>query len=167
MWRSSRDIQDNWDDIMFNLDTLAGRSYQATPGAWNDPDFLEVGNSGITVVESQSQFALWAITSSPLIAGNDLRNMSKEILDILTNKEVIEVNQLCYQKNPFSGCAGDRIYSKDNLEVWGKLLSVDGRYAAVLFNRGTTKQTISVTWEELGLQGGAHKVRDIIAHKDL
>ena len=71
----------------------AGIESYAGPGHWNDPDMLEVGNGGMTDIEYKSHFSLWAILAAPLMAGNDLRNMRPEIHDILTNKEVIAINQ--------------------------------------------------------------------------
>ena len=75
------------------LDLQDGLESYAGPGHWNDPDMLEVGNGGMTTEEYRAHFSLWSILAAPLIAGNDLRDMKPEIHDILTNKEVIAVNQ--------------------------------------------------------------------------
>ena len=79
---------------MGNLETLKGRGKYGKPGSWNDPDFLEVGNlKGNNLInQNRAHFSLWCITSSPLIAGHDIRNSTKEILDVLLNKEAIRVN---------------------------------------------------------------------------
>lgn len=93
MARISWDIYDEWQSTLSNLERVVNVYYASRPGYWNDLDILTVGLGGQTVDEYISQFSLWAVTSSPLIAGNDLRKMTKEIATILTNKEVIAVNQ--------------------------------------------------------------------------
>jgi len=106
LWRTTGDITDKWEGstkwpdgsccsngMLVNLDLEVGLASYAGPGHWNDPDMLEVGNGGMTDTEYRSHFSLWSILAAPLIAGNDLRNMRPEIRDILTNKEVIAVDQ--------------------------------------------------------------------------
>ena len=115
------------------LDLQVGLYSYAGPGHWNDPDMLEVGNGGMTETEYRSHFSLWAILAAPLIAGNDLRDMRPEIHDILTNKEVIAVDQ-----DPL-GRQGRRVHKNGDLEVWAKQLK-DGRRAVILFNRGDSEQ---------------------------
>jgi alpha-galactosidase len=122
---------------------------------------LEVGNGGMTDVEYRSHFSLWALLAAPLIAGNDLRNMRPEIHDILTNKEVIAVDQ-----DPL-GREGERVAKNGDLEVWAKQLR-DGSRAVILLNRGGTEQQISANWEDLGYPAGLNaSVRDLWQHKDL
>src|SRR5437773_7701686 len=96
------------------LDVSGQHASAARPGAWNDPDMLEVGNGGMTTDEYRAHFSLWAILAAPLLAGNDLRDMKPEIRDILTNKEVIAVNQ-----DPL-GRQGRRVRKDGDLEVWAK-----------------------------------------------
>eukprot|EP01084_Bolivina_argentea_P317454 550398_1 len=100
MWRVSRDIKANWERVLQNHDCTNGLGKWAQPGAWNDPDFLEVdigdfSDDGTTksLLMNQAHFSLWSIVSAPLILGNDLKNMSKKILDIITNKYAIDINQ--------------------------------------------------------------------------
>ena len=115
----------------------------------------------MTVTEYRSHFSLWAILAAPLMAGNDLDAMTPEIHDILTNKEVIAVDQDAL------GLQGRRVRHGDDGDVWVKQLQ-DGGRAVVLLNRGTADQVITVTWEDLGYP--AHfeaAVRDLWAHKDL
>ena len=93
LWRTTDDINDSWErisEIGFNQSNL---SAYAKPGNWNDPDMLEVGNGNLTYDENKSHFTLWCILSAPLIAGNDLREMSNQTKSILTNKDLIEINQ--------------------------------------------------------------------------
>ena len=91
-WRTTDDINTGWSSVMRNL--LESDTYWqvAQPGQWNDPDMLEVGN-GLTYNESVSHFSLWCLVKSPLILGNDIRNMSADTLHVLTNDEVIALNQ--------------------------------------------------------------------------
>src|SRR5438874_4510757 len=174
LWRTTGDIQDRWggkekwkdgsccsNGVMAILDEQVGLHSYAGPGHWNDPDMLEVGNGGMTDTEYRSHFSLWAILAAPLIAGNDLRTMTAEIHDILTNKEVIAVDQ-----DPL-GREGRRVAKDGDLEVWAKQMQ-DGGRAVVLLNRGSSSHDISVTWEELGYPGHlSAAVRDLWAHKDL
>jgi alpha-galactosidase len=122
---------------------------------------LEVGNGGMTDTEYRSHFSLWSLLAAPLIAGNDLRNMRPEIEEILTNKEVIAVDQ-----DPL-GREGTRVHKNGDAEVWAKQLS-DGSRAVVLLNRGSAEQEISTNWEELGYPNYlSASVRDLWEHKEL
>jgi alpha-galactosidase len=122
---------------------------------------LEVGNGGMTDIEYRSHFSLWAILAAPLIAGNDLRNMRPEIHDILTNKEIIAVNQDAL------GQEGERVAKNGDLEVWAKQLK-DGSRAVVLLNRSESEQEIAANWEDLGYPKTiSASVRDLWQHKDL
>jgi alpha-galactosidase len=174
LWRSTGDIQDRWggqekwgdgsccsNGVLAIIDQQVGLQSYAGPGHWNDPDMLEVGNGGMTNTEYRSHFSLWAILAAPLIAGNDLRNMTGDTHDILTNKEAIAVDQ-----DPM-GREGRRVAKDGDLEIWAKQLQ-DGGRAVILLNRGSSSHDISVTWEELGYPGHlTATVRDLWAHKDL
>ena len=176
LWRATGDIQDRWEGkkewspgdccsygVVDIIDAVADLYSYAGPGHWNDPDMLEVGNGGMTDTEYRSHFSFWALLAAPLIAGNDLRTMPPEIHDILTNKEVIAINQ-----DPL-GRQGRRV-RKDNqlkVDVWAKQLT-DGSRAVILFNRGTAEQNIAVNWEEIGYPANiVASVRDLWQHKDL
>jgi alpha-galactosidase len=158
LWRTTGDISDRWQSmtrIGFSQGELAPF---AAAGHWNDPDMLEVGNGGMTTAEYRTHFSLWSILAAPLIAGNDLRNMSDEIKGILTNKEVIAVNQAPLGK------AGYRVAKEGETEVWAKPLD-GGAWAVALFNRGAAVAKVSVKWSDLKLDGKP-KVRDLWAHAD-
>ena len=122
----------------------------------------EVGNGGCTFEEYKSHFSLWCIMAAPLIAGNDIRDMSRETMDILLNTEVIAVDQ-----DP-AGIQGQRIRDDGDLEVWMKPLGSENgsEKAVLLFNRGGGTANMSVTWSEIGLSGSP-AVRDLWAHQDL
>jgi alpha-galactosidase len=92
-WRTTGDIEDNWNSMITIIDMNNEVSEYAGPGGWNDPDMLEVGNGGMTLTEYKTHFSLWAISKAPLLIGCDITTMSQEIKDILTNPEVIAVNQ--------------------------------------------------------------------------
>jgi alpha-galactosidase len=174
LWRTTGDIKDRWGGIekwpdgsccshgmLAILDEQVGLASYAGPGHWNDPDMLEVGNGGMTDTEYRTHFSLWAILAAPLIAGNDLRDMRPEIHDILTNKEVIAVDQDAL------GREGERVWKKGDSEVWAKQLK-DGSRAVVLLNRGSAEQEISANWEDLGYPNHlSASVRDLWQHKDL
>jgi len=174
LWRTTGDIQDRWADkekwknggccsygVLAILDLEDGIESFAGPGHWNDPDMLEVGNGGMTETEYRSHFSLWAMLAAPLIAGNDLRSMTPEIHDILTNKEVIAVDQ-----DPL-GSEGRRVSKSGDLEVWARPLQ-DGGRAVILLNRSAATQDIAVNWEQIGFPGHlAAAVRDLWQHRDL
>ena len=115
----------------------------AGPGHWNDPDMLEVGNGNLTIEENRAHFSLWCILAAPLMLGNDIRNQSPEIHQILTNKEVIAVNQ------DSLGLQGLKVRDDGDIEVWCKQLN-DGSRAVVLFNRSEAEAEISFDWTEIG-----------------
>ncbi len=116
---------------------------------------LEVGNGGMTLEEYRSHFSLWAMMAAPLIAGNDLRSMSDEIRDILTNRDVIAVNQ-----DPL-GVQGRIVLDRGyGMQVWAKPLA-DGSVAVALFNQRDGEMGGSVSWHEIGLGPGAATVRDL------
>jgi alpha-galactosidase len=174
LWRTTDDIQDRWEGkhefrpgnccsygVLDIVDAEAELYSYARPGHWNDPDMLEVGNGKMTDTEYRAHFSLWAILAAPLIAGNDLRDMRSEIHDILTNKEVIAVDQ------DTLGRQGERVAKNDDLEVWAKQLK-DGSRAVLLLNRGASGQQILVNWEDIGYPASlSATVRDLWTHKDL
>jgi alpha-galactosidase len=123
---------------------------------------LEVGHSALSNTEAAAHFSMWAIMAAPLIAGNDVRSMSNQIRDILTNTEVIAVDQ-----DP-GGIQGTRVVDNGDLEVWMKpLCTHDGPEKAVaLFNRSGGSADITVSFNDIGISGTA-TVRDLWAHQDL
>lgn len=161
LWRTSGDIAAIWPSMVVNLESTADRAAHAGPGHWNDPDMLEVGRFGLTPDEQRTHLGLWAITSSPLIAGNDLREMTAETKDLLLNPEVIAVNQ-----DPL-GLQGVRVSQLGKREVWAKPVAREGLRAVLLVNRDQVARTVEVTWQQIGLAGGAATVRDLWRHEDL
>ncbi len=171
MWRTTSDIQTYWsypknEPKLFPSITDVIRqhgmmSVPQSPSSWNDPDMMQVGNGQLTDEENKSHFNMWAIFGAPLIAGNDLRNMSPEVVSILTNCEVIEVNQ-----DPL-GFRGIKVVDDgQGLQVWAKKLYKYSDYAVLLFNLKDMESTITFQKEYLGIKGPFF-VRDLGAHTDL
>ena len=92
-WRTTIDIYNSWDSMVYVIDTNNRWYEYASPGGWNDPDMLEVGNGGMNFEEEKIHFGLWCISKAPLLIGCDITNLSKETFEILTNPEVIAINQ--------------------------------------------------------------------------
>lgn len=165
LWRTTGDIYNCW-DCMHNHGTWYGlgalqildiqnnfeiRDKQG-PGYYNDPDMLQVGN-GMSLNEDRAHFSIWAMLSAPLFAGNDIRSMSQETHDILTNSEVIAVNQDALAIQAFR-------YLKDgDMETWFKPMA-DGKWAVMFLNRGKENIDIDFVWKE-------HKVVDEVFSKEL
>ncbi len=145
LWRTTGDISDNWNSMIDIVDQQVGLHKYAGPGHWNDPDMLEVGNGGMTNTEYRTHFSMWAILAAPLIAGNDLLHMTETTREILTNKEVIAVDQ-----DP-AGKEGYKIADEGDQEIWVKPMS-DGSYAVLLLNRGPDYAFMTTTAEQVGLQ---------------
>ncbi|KAM1245581.1 hypothetical protein ACFX2I_036745 [Malus domestica] len=157
-WRTTGDIEDTWESITSIADQNNIWATYAGPGKWNDPDMLEVGNGGMSVEEYQSHFSIWAVMKAPLLIGCDIPSASKEALQILGNKEVIDVNQ------DSLGVQARKLRSRDDLEVWAGPLS-SNRVVVVLWNRGGSLAPITVTWREIGLSPNTSViVRDLWTH---
>jgi alpha-galactosidase len=168
LWRTTGDVIDHWEgkyDYSWGIVSIADMNEplwpHAGPGHWNDPDMLEVGNGGLSDTEYRSHFSLWAMMAAPLIAGNDVANMSEATRAILLNREVVAVDQ-----DPL-GVQGHRVAKDGEREIWLKPMS-GGRSALLLFNRGVAPATIAATWTQLGLAPDAKlRVRDLWTHRDL
>jgi alpha-galactosidase len=128
LWRTSADIADNYDSMATNGFGPTATARYAGPGHWNDPDMLEVGNGGMSGAEYQSHMSLWALLAAPLLAGNDLTSMSAQTNALLTNREVIAIDQ-----DP-AGHQGTRVWAQGTNEIWAKKLA-DGSHAVGFFNR--------------------------------
>ncbi len=170
LWRTTEDIQDCWDCIndwggigwTLILDKQSGLEQYAGPGHWNDPDMLEVGNGGMSDKEYRAHFSMWCMLSAPLMAGNDIRNMSESIKKILTNKEVIALDQDPLGKQAYKyGDFGD-------YEIWVKFLK-DDELAIAFLNRGNRPINIIVNWKNIlrktGLKKNSYKLKDLWKHK--
>ncbi len=161
LWRTTEDIEDKWSTMLTNLDISAQHSKIAHPGAWNDPDMLEVGNGGMTDAEYRAHFSLWAIMAAPLMSGNDVRSMSAATKEILLNPEVIAVDQ------DSLGAQGVITWEPaPTLQVWSKPLR-GGAIAVALLNRSDTAAKIPANFWRAGLHVDSANVRDLWLHRDL
>ena len=149
LWRTTGDITPEWDRIYAIVSQQSGLESYAGPGHWNDPDMLEVGNGKLSLAENRSHFSLWAILAAPLLAGNDLPSMKPEIKAILTNREVIAINQ------DKLGKQGKKAYSDGEVEVWTRQLS-GGALAVAVLNVGSDRYSshpFHLNLANLGLHG--------------
>ncbi|GHJ07294.1 hypothetical protein TPA0907_16610 [Micromonospora humidisoli] len=162
MWRTTEDITNTWNSGQTNgypmgiqniLDVTIPLAARAKPGAFNDMDMMEVGRGGMTDTEMRSHFALWTILASPLIAGNDLRNMNTATQTILKNTNLITISQdpLALQATQISFDGTRRILAKR---------LTNGDVAVALFNQGTSTTTITTTTAAIGLSGSSFTLRD-------
>jgi len=159
LWRTTGDISDHYDRMALIGFQQNGLQSFAGPGHWNDPDMLEIGNGGMSHDEYVTHMSLWAMLAAPLLAGNDLSKMSAADLAILTNKEVIAVDQ------DAKGAQGRRVAQEGPLEVWAKPLA-DGSYAVGLFNGSESAAPITLELKDIGMSSSA-QIRDLWAHRDL
>lgn len=129
MWRTTDDLFANWKSILGTIDQQIGLEPYSKPGHWNDPDMLQIGNHGLTDSENRAHMIIWAILNAPLMAGNDLVNMSDSVREVLCHRGLISVNQ------DWGGRQGKLIRQSGDLQVWEKPMS-DGSTAYAYLNRG-------------------------------
>ena len=149
LWRTTGDIYPAWDRIYTILEQQTGLNTYAGPGHWNDPDMLEVGNGKLSLAENRTHFSMWAMLAAPLLAGNDLPHMKPEIKSILTNRDVIAIDQ-----DPL-GKQARHAYSTGEVEVWTRELK-DGAVAIAILNVGSdlySTHPFRVALNALGLTG--------------
>jgi alpha-galactosidase len=155
LWRTTTDIQDNYGSMLVNFEGTVGRYADAGPGAWNDPDLLQIGNGGSTPTEYRSEFSLWAEMAAPLIASTDILTLSPAALSIYENRDVIAVDQ------DRLGAQGVPVSSAGGLWVLTKRLE-NGDRAVVLFNSTNTAAAIATTATAAGLPlAPAYRLRDL------
>ena len=160
LWRTTGDIRDSWDSmsrIGFNQDQLAP---YAAPGHWNDPDMLEIGNGHMSDTEYRTHMTLWSMLAAPLIAGNDVREMPDSILQILTNREVIAIDQ------DLAGHQARRVWQSGEQELWSRPLA-NGDAAVAIFNRSGDATTVHFRWKDAGVSKPPSRARDLWSHTDL
>ena len=162
LWRTTGDIQANWNSMYTILSQQEGLEAYAGPGHWNDPDMLEVGNGRLTFHENRTHFSMWAMLAAPLLAGNDLPNMKPEVKEILTNKDVIAIDQ------DKLGKQGHRVYSEGEVDVWERDLA-GGAKAIAILNAGSDRYSthpFHLSLAKLGLHG-PQKGKDLWAKTDV
>lgn len=165
LWRTSPDIEPTWDSMLHNFDSASRRELYAGPGRWNDPDMLAVGLGDFDakhLTQARTHFSLWAILSAPLLLGFDLRQAPDALVQMLTNPEVIAVNQ------DRAGNQANLVVDAAGIQVLVKPLATRGERAVVLFNRGDRKATAQVDAAQLKLlPDDALHARDLWRHQDL
>ncbi len=159
LWRTTQDITPRWGPILSIINRQKGLEKWAGPGRWNDPDMLEIGNGQLTPDEMHMQMTQWCILAAPLLLGNDLTKLDPLVLSILTNDEVLAVNQ------DRLGRQGWLLRQTGAAEIYVKPLSGD-RWAVALFNRGEVPLEITFDPAELELPDSV-KARDLWRQKDL
>jgi alpha-galactosidase len=181
LWRTTGDIFNCFEGqkdmgtwkancVMHIVDLNEPLRKYAGAGHWNDPDMLEVGN-GMPVNEDRVHFSLWCMMAAPLIAGNDIRSMNADTRMILTNKDVIGIDQ------DILGVQGFRYASKDSLETWFKPLS-NGGWAVCFVNRSASTKTVNFDWNnenvndtlssrQLNAATTTYKITDVWAKKNM
>jgi alpha-galactosidase len=176
LWRTTADIRDcyqcrfDWGGVgvLEIIDTLAELYPYAGPGHWNDAEMLEIGNGGMTRDEYITHFSMWSMLAAPLMAGNDLRSMTKETLEILTNKEVIAVDQ------DKLGQQARRFMDMGEYEIWAKPLA-GGEVAVCFLNRTDKEWSLDYNWQknimyfatDINVNKKEYTIRDLWKHKDI
>lgn len=160
LWRIGTDIKNSWPTVLHNYqeDARPGMAKYASPGHWNDPDMLEVGNPGLTDTEAQSQFTLWSELAAPLLISADVPHLSPRALSILKNRDIIAVDQ------DQLGRQGTVAATTTDYDVLTKPLA-NGDRAVVLFNKSNTALTITTNAAVVGFTGAGHiyRMRDLVS----
>ena len=157
-WKVILDLQSSLVQPAFGPDDSIGK--YAGPGHWNDPDMLEVGNAGLTLPEARAHFSMWCMLAAPLIAGNDVRHMMPEIRAILTDRDVIGIDQ-----DPL-GREGWRYRAEPGREIWVRQLA-GGAWAVALLNTGAAAADLALDLPSMWVFEGKFAVRDVWAKKDV
>jgi alpha-galactosidase len=169
LWRTTGDITDTWQSMSGIGFRQGPAAPYASPGHWNDPDMLVVGWVGwgpnirpsrLTPDEQYTHISLWCLLSAPLLIGCDLTRLDDFTTSLLTNDEVLAVDQ------DRLGKAALPLYNKGNIRYWVKPLA-DGSKAAGIFNLGGEKREITVALTDLGLKNGKYRTRDLWRQEDL
>ena len=159
-WRISGDIRENFSSILRIIDLNADFHQYSPPGHYNDMDMLQVGR-GMTYDEDKTHFSMWCMMNSPLLAGNDLRDMTRETIEILTNKEIIALNQ----DKGFRQAT--RLLREGDIEIWVKPLGKIGKQKAIaIMNRGEKTGQTALTPEKIGVRSTS-KLRDLWLHENI
>jgi alpha-galactosidase len=162
LWRTTDDVKENFPSIALIANNNIGLGKYAGPGHWNDPDMLEVGNGKLTLDENRTHMGMWAMLAAPLLAGNNLTKLTPEVTAVLTNREVIAIDQDALGKS------AERVYQEGPVQIWSRPLADGGRALAVI-NFGedqTFLRGIPLHLKEAGVTG-TMKARDVWGAKDL
>ena len=158
-WRISGDIRPSFSSILHIIDLNTDLYKYASPGHYNDMDMLQVGR-GMSYEEDKTHFSMWCMLNSPLLAGNDLRQMSDTTLQILSNKELIAINQ------DIAHVQAQKILKEGDIEVWVKQLQKKGNKAIAIMNRGKKEQSFKLSASEIAVSPRS-RLRDLWQHKNM
>lgn len=160
-WRTGADITNDFESIVYQINRIRDLAKYHGPGHVNDLDMLQIGN-GMSYEEDKTHFAMWCMMSTPLMLGMDLNCISDETLSIISNAELIAINQdvACIQAAPVKKYGEVEAWTKDLGDVGS------GRKAIALLNTSNNDQTVTVDFSELGLEG-VDAIRDLWAHEDI
>ncbi len=162
LWRTTGDVKENFPSIALIAKTQIGLAKYAGPGHWNDPDMLEVGNGNLTLDENRTHMGMWAMLAAPLLAGNNLTKLTPEITGVLTNRDVIAIDQ------DKLGHQAERVYQEGPIEIWSRPLA-NGDVALAVINFGEDEnfvRGIPLHLKEAGVKPGM-KAHDIWEGRDL
>jgi len=159
LWRTTGDINDNYASMAKIGFDQNGAPHNGGPGGWNDPDMLEVGNGGMSLEEYRTHMSLWALMAAPLLLGDDVRKVQPDILTLLSNRDVIVIDQ------DRLGRQGLPLRRLGDIEIWTRPLA-DGALAVGVFNRSAEAKTVTVDWADLGLKR-PRALRDVWRAVDL
>lgn len=153
LWRTTDDLMPNWSSLLRTIDLQLELYPFSRPGAWNDPDMLQIGNGELTMAENRAHMFVWAVLNAPLMAGNDLTQMSDEVRDLLAHPGIISIDQ------DWGGQQGRRVFVEGDLEIWSKPMSAESGWSAasVLLNRGETAGRFDLAKRF----SGAEKLQDV------
>jgi alpha-galactosidase len=160
MWRTTGDIEDNWDSMIDIINKNSKYTHYGGQGAWNDPDMLEVGNGGMSLDEYKTHFGMWAMMSAPLILGNDIRNMDENISSLLTNTEIISVDQ------DRLGIQAKLIYDGDLYQIWSKPLYGTALRAVAIVNISNKELNFKLSLSKFKILSNIIYFRDLWTHKN-
>ncbi|XP_050234810.1 alpha-galactosidase 1-like [Mercurialis annua] len=161
-WRTTDDISDSWDSMLKIADMNQVFASYAKPGGWNDPDMLEVGNGRMKYEEYVVHFSIWAVSKAPLLLGCDIRSMTDETMQIISNQEVIAINQ------DSLGVQAKKVRMEGERDIWAGPLS-GNRIVILLVNKKKYKSTMTAHWDDIGISSDHTFVqaRDVWEHQTL
>ena len=160
LWRTTHDIHPLWSSVMQHIDAQIPITQYAKPGAWNDPDMLEIGDGGLTPTEETSHFAMWCMLAAPLFVGTDISALPVQSVSLLTNPELVGIDQ------DAEGHEAHQVSSAGGIQIWERPLA-DGRYAVALFNTTGAAEDMSTTLAKVGIPAATYTVRDAVLRVDL
>jgi alpha-galactosidase len=155
LWRTTHDIHPNWTSVIQHIDAQVPITQYAKPGAWNDPDMLEIGDGGLTPTEDTSHFAMWCMLAAPLFLGTNISALPPASLSLVTNPELIAIDQ------DSLGHEAHRVSVGGGIEVWMRPLK-GGSYAVAFLNTNSSTRAKSASLAALGIPAGSYTVRDVV-----